>query len=45
MEGDINIRVAPEVLFKLLSKLEKLFSVMIGIASKGKIGDDLQSRF
>src|SRR5258706_7241095 len=45
MEGDVNIRVAPEVLFKLLSKLEKLFSGMIGIAWKGKIGDDLQSRF
>jgi hypothetical protein len=32
MEGNVNIRVAPEVLFKLLSKLEKLFCVMIGRA-------------
>ena len=43
MEGDVNIRVAPEVLFKLLSKLEKLFSGMIGIAWKGKIGNSLVS--
>src|SRR5258707_964796 len=43
VQGGANSRIAPEVSFKLLSKLEKLFSVMIGIAWKGKIGNSLVS--
>jgi hypothetical protein len=43
VEGGVNIRIAPEVSFKLLSKLEILFSVTIGIAWKGRIGNSLVS--
>jgi hypothetical protein len=43
VEGGVNIHIAPGASFKLLSKLEKPFSVMIGIAWKGKIGNSLVS--